>query len=454
MPIIKKSNKKSNKKSKKGGSDELDIILDNLSLGYGHINLYKKLFRQDMVKKHSPTMLFNDIKKQLPYQSKMSNTNMGLHIGQRKLLLTEVQFLTNYSDIKYCIYVGSAPGNKTHFLSQLFPDIKFILIDPNKFDLVLADIPNNSKITHRHQPNKDIIHIYYEYPTKSDIYLNNKKMNDLNTTEEGKLTDFIKNSTHKIFIIEDYMNMKISNMLKTLGNTSFISDVRSSIEGVPNDFDIIWNTSMVYNWINVLQPEITMVKFRIPYYNEISDFNKYKDMYKDDFDISKKYGTDFINDYKTRKFKMSKCTLYIQPWKGYQSAEMRGYITKKDINNVIEYSIKDIENKLFYYNKILRMCYHTNINADKELHFCNCNDCAIENVIWDNYIKTFNTDNPVSHYINITNVITNRTLRNVHDINVYDIIDANKLEQMTKKTNKSTFYQNKTSQRGNKGNVY
>ena len=100
------------------------------------------------------------------------------------------------------------------------------------------------------------------------------------------------------------------------------------------------------------------------------------------------------------------------------------------------------------------MCYHINKNADKELHFCNCNDCAIENVIWTNYIKTFNTDKPVSYYINITNVITNRLLRNVHDINVYDIIDAYKLEQMTKITNKSTTYHNKTSQRGNKGNVY
>ena len=379
---------------------------------------------------------------------------MGLHIGQRKLLLNEVQLLTNYSNIKYCIYAGSAPGHKTHFLSQLFPDVKFILIDPNIFNLVIADIPNNSKITHRHLPHKDIIHIYHEYPTKSNIYLNNKKMNDLDSDEKKKLTDFIKNSTHKIFIIEDYMNMKIANTLSNLGNTSFISDIRSSVDGMPNDFDIIWNSTMVYNWINVLQPEITMVKFRIPYYNEISDFNKYKDIYKDDFDISKKYGTDFINDYKLSIFKMSKCTLYIQPWKGQTSTEMRGYITKKDINNIIKYNIKDIEDKLFYYNKILRMCYHTNINADKNLHFCNCNDCAIENVIWTNYIKTFNTNKPVSYYINITNVITHRPLSKIHDINVYDVIDADKLEKMSKITNQSTSYQNKISQKGNKGNIY
>jgi hypothetical protein len=445
----KKSGKKSNKKccGKKGGG-ELTELLRNLSDRYKHFDLYKKKYERDMKIKHPPIIQFDDIKDDIPYQS--SNLNMGLHIGQRKLLLSEVQFLT-YHETEYCIYAGSAPGHKTHYLSQLFPNIKFILVDPNQFDLVLADIPNNSKITHRHQRHDDITHIYYEFPTKSDTYLDNKKIKDYTMVECTKLVKFIKNSKQKIFIIEDYMNEKISNIFKKIGKTVFISDVRSSIKGTPNDFDIIWNTAMVYNWINVLKPEYTMVKFRVPYYNHIEDMSEYKNIYSSDFDISKKYGTDFLGDYKNKVFKMSKCELYLQTWKGSSSTEMRGYISKKNINNIITYNITNIEDKLCYYNKINRMCYHMNPNASKELHFCNCNDCAIENNIWETYTKKIKSSDGIIHYIKISDKITSRPLSKVHTINVYDTIDYNKLKEMADTENRSTKYQNKSSQRGNKG---
>ena len=447
----KKSKKKKSKKN--GGSDKLNHIFEKFSKGYKCFDKYKKLYIRDMGKKNEPILMFNDIKDELPYQENMSKLNMGLHIGQRKLLLSEVQFLTK-TNVQYCIYAGSAPGNKTHFLSKLFPDIKFILIDPNIFNLVLADIPNNTKITHRKQKHADITHIYYEFPTESNTYLNNKKMKDMTGKDTTKLVNFIKNSDYKIFIIEDYMNLEISTILSKLGKTTFISDIRSSIEGTVSDFDIIWNTSMVYNWINTLQPELSMVKFRIPYYEDKSDFNKYKDIYKDDFKISKQFGTDFIANYKNNVFKMSKCDLYLQAWKGPTSTEMRGYITKKNINNIVKYEVSQVENKLFYYNKILRMCYHTNKNANKSLHFCNCNDCAIENTIWTDYMKKYKSQHDLEHYIKITNIVTHRPLSKVHDINVYDIIDEDKLEQMSNVNNKSTMYTNKGTQRGNKGNIY
>ena len=76
-------------------------------------------------------------------------------------------------------------------------------------------------------------------------------------------------------------------------------------------------------------------------------------VYGKDFDNSKKYGTDFLGDYKNKIFKMSKCELYLQTWKGQSSTEMRGYISKKNINNIVEYNIKELEDKLCYYNKII-----------------------------------------------------------------------------------------------------
>ena len=61
---------------------------------------------------------------------------MGLHLGQRKLLLTEVNFLTNYSDLSKNInYIGAAPGHHIEFLSTLFSDHTFYLYDPEILQL-------------------------------------------------------------------------------------------------------------------------------------------------------------------------------------------------------------------------------------------------------------------------------------------------------------------------------
>ena len=69
----------------------------------------------------------------------------GLHVGQRKLFLSELQFLTHlYPKLKktgkthYIVYVGAAPSNKTYYLASFFDIFKFILVDPNEFKLVLS----------------------------------------------------------------------------------------------------------------------------------------------------------------------------------------------------------------------------------------------------------------------------------------------------------------------------
>lgn len=445
MTSKKRSNKKNVKKmSKKGGK----IVLNE---DYTHNDLFEKYLLRDMTIKHKPKILYTDLDGCLPYEQGDNSKGIGLHIGQRKLLLSEVQFLTRYK-AKYCIYAGSAPGHKTHFLSKLFPNIKFILIDPNKFELVLADIPNNNNITHRHRQHEDIIHIYNEFPTKSYTY-GHKNINQYDDKEISDLIKFIKKSTHKIFIIEDYMNIKFSEILHKLGKSTFISDIRSSVSGEVLDFDIIWNTSMVYNWMNVLLPECTMVKFRVPFYNTKEIIDNKNTIYKNDFDISKNNGIDFVDDYKNGIFKMSKATLFIQAWKGKTSTEMRGHIKKQDIGKIISYDIKQIEGTLFYYNKVNRFCFHINENADKNLHFCNCNDCSIENNIWKEYIKKIDKTQTIYNLIHITDTITHRPLKKIHNNMTFNTLTTSIYKEMFNTTNNSTKYESKKTERGNKGAV-
>ena len=82
-----------------------------------------------------------------------SNNETGVttvHYGRRQLLLNEIEFLTlciaamgkEYeSDFSWktkafiLFYVGAAVGNHLLVLAELFPFIKFILVDPQRFDL-------------------------------------------------------------------------------------------------------------------------------------------------------------------------------------------------------------------------------------------------------------------------------------------------------------------------------
>jgi len=88
-------------------------------------------------------LLDNDPEKE--YNDKEKENN-NIQWGQRKLLLSEILFLTNFWDKDnipnpIIIYPGGAPGKHIPILSNLFPEFTFHLYDPNKFN-----IESNSKI--------------------------------------------------------------------------------------------------------------------------------------------------------------------------------------------------------------------------------------------------------------------------------------------------------------------
>jgi hypothetical protein len=63
-----------------------------------------------------------------------------VHFGQRKLHLSEIEFLTNFckeisetNNKITLIYAGAAPGTHISKLSSMFPFIDFVLVDPAAF---------------------------------------------------------------------------------------------------------------------------------------------------------------------------------------------------------------------------------------------------------------------------------------------------------------------------------
>ncbi len=73
------------------------------------------------------------------YRSDRGKFRPALHIGQRKLFIGELRYLTSVLakwDTKISlVYAGSAPGLHIPYLSTLFPNITFYLYDPAKFGI-------------------------------------------------------------------------------------------------------------------------------------------------------------------------------------------------------------------------------------------------------------------------------------------------------------------------------
>lgn len=77
-----------------------------------------------------------DDARELEYQSDRERLRLQLHIGQRKLLLNEIEFLTLHGHLADSVlYVGAAPGTHIRMLSKMFPEHHFTLYDPRDFNI-------------------------------------------------------------------------------------------------------------------------------------------------------------------------------------------------------------------------------------------------------------------------------------------------------------------------------
>lgn len=65
---------------------------------------------------------------QLPYRRRKGELKTVCHWGQRKLLMSEIEFLTNYTNPgrdSLIVYAGAAPGSHLAYLCRLFPRVIF-----------------------------------------------------------------------------------------------------------------------------------------------------------------------------------------------------------------------------------------------------------------------------------------------------------------------------------------
>lgn len=353
---------------------------------------YRKLFMQIYnTNSLPPCISIEDIAYELPYINNITLPKPTIHIGQRKLFLNELRFLAQYSysgNLCYCVYAGAAPSNHTGYLAKLFPHVIFILVDPNPFNVYKINSTD---------PDPIILH------------KNDNGLFDINTTYINRL------QSNQIYIINDLFTIDIAQVIYDFTERYdvpllFISDIRTSIiANTPTDLDILWNLSQQYNWVKIMNPKMSMLKFRHPFRTDDSVSKHANDaLFNIEFNRSKDFGIDFIKNYHNDTLTYFAGRIDLQAFGRVLSTETRLISDGKSIST---FAFSKYESSLFYYNNIERgYGLHLNTNADKDLGFDYCGDCSLENYIWSEYIRLHNTQMKVLDGVRTLSYITKRDL--------------------------------------------
>jgi hypothetical protein len=295
------------------------------------------------INKHDKTVpeTTNDLSNQSQYIGDARDFQSRCHWGQKKLVLSEIQFLTkvcqklNTKSLKdyAVVYVGAAHGFHFPILYNLFPELIWILYDPGKF----------SKEAHMH-PEKQKVKIFNQFFTDDTI---------------------------------DHARQNAENR-KIL----FISDIRLT----PNEEAVMKDMISQAKWGTELGADYMLLKYKPPYEDE--NTKQFKTNTIDDLQLNPKYikNPELKADDKT--FLYLKGDVYIQLFAHIHSVELRLMVEKVNGKYELEtINYGEIEKKMFYFNTNLRTSWSTE-NYDF-LHYIPGYDSSIECVMEYLIIKNY-----------------------------------------------------------------
>ena len=397
-------------------------------------NFEKTLFSRDdfanLTDKAETVVFFDDIKNKIKYEQ-IDRLKRGLHVGQVKLFLSELEFLTEYNvKNEKCLYVyaGSAPSNKMPFLSNLFPNAHFLLVDPNEHYLMFPMLDqyaeHNAKDLYYFKaarskqrcPGADMSARSPIKPLDRYLNLGGKKClrsNQMQVADTYKnLGEVISKLEHKFYIIEDYFTDELAEKIKAMGfkNLFFISDIRAPN---PDNIEILWNSAMQYNWIKILRPICSMLKYRCPFtYDPVVP----KNYMLEDFKRASLNGIDFLKNNKEKRFVYFDGPIWIQAFAPPTSTESRLLVKLEDIDKVKDYDLLNYEDRFFFFNLVHRPFGWHDIPQDfldTSYGIDRCGDCALAYHIFNRYCEKFgdiNYKTPKELFIGLLRDIK-RTLR-------------------------------------------
>lgn len=297
----------------------------------------------------------------LPYSDSFKG-HENTHQGQKKLFISEVQFLTEYyrsfhkidSPHPVIVYAGAAPFHHGQYLHELFKDVHFILFDPNAFD---ASLQNLSAF---------------------------ETVNRMFTQEDAQ-----------------YFKAEKRPLL-------FISDIRSS-HSHPKEFEfgVAEQMQCQSDWVKTMTPTLSLLKFRMPYLS--------KEMVGDSLLIGKIVSRfPIFKDYPN--VCMSKGDLLFQVNAPPTSGETRLMISINDINTDQHYNFDHYEKVMSFHNQFTRTYKFTKGTSEfnhvfdaRPNQYCRCYDCVAELKVIQEYLDFAMQP----HLRSLEQVLARDTLRNM-----------------------------------------
>lgn len=353
---------------------------------------------------------------------------MGCHNGQRKLLLTEIEFMSKSPE--FIIYAGSAPNEHMPILLYMFPKHKFLLVDPNyhtfdsdyKYVYMNCDVVSSKTLNgvkkdlsgrdERRQKNAKRLKkvIFVDGSTHDVVEYNKEVMNTIKKEVDYKsLISTLLSGSDRIYIIQDYMTPQLTTYLATSLKSAknpdcgFISDIRTNMfhPAGPLDIDYVWNDGLQLIFLKTLKPVLSMLKFhpplRYPDDNSVKDFIDKKinnDIIRNDLEFIKKtYSLNMLKEYmKTKHMYLPNTTIYLQAWAPKSSTESRLIITREDLDKpYVNYDYEEWLSKYAYLKHIRGYgCFNTyklfaNL-SDGYNRLDGCFDCMLEIMILSEYM--------------------------------------------------------------------
>lgn len=149
---------------------------------------------------------------------KIKRINKKIHIGQLKLLYSEILFLTKHAkNNNKVLYIGAGPGYHIAILADMFPNLNFHLWDPVVFEI----------------EKRDNIKIFNNFFTNSEANQYKKEGNN-------------------ILFISDIRNLNIAKFRKS-------KDIKKMDKLILDDMD------KQIKWIQIINPIYAYLKFRLPF---------------------------------------------------------------------------------------------------------------------------------------------------------------------------------------------
>lgn len=301
------------------------------------------------------TPFLDDLGNTEHYRSRSEEIKTVDHWGQRKLLFSEIKFLLMLEEfhpkVKTIVYAGAAPGTHLDYLNALFPNFNWILIDPRNFSEKILDRDDTIRLK--------TIDRYYE---------------------------------SKFIVIKDYFDDFLAKRINRFySNIAFISDIRTNTDNESIANDMIRQK----NWVELLQPELSILKLRFPYPDLESTEEDEKNIFP----------------YLPGK-------ILLPVWGPVSTTETRLLVERKDIFKTKNYNTKRYESLMFYFNTRTRTNYYQdglNMNPFKS-GLCHCFDCRSEIDIIRTYLGRDDEKDIENMSMQISLEISkNRTLKTGHE---------------------------------------